>query len=224
MHIILSTIVGSHLYGTATEDSDVDERGVFLVPLKDKLSPFRETKVTYWEESEEKDVSAHELTRFCKLCATGNPTYLEVLVGKPDVITPLGKDLQKLLPKFLSKNCHNAFLGYAKNQEKKFRARDAVADRKYKYASAMIRTLEQLLHLLKTGDLIGTFPDDHVRSLKAVEKGEVNDGEIMKRVFELEEQCADALKETSLPDEPDTGAIEEFIVAAYLSEAERRAL
>lgn len=50
MRFILSTVVGSRLHGTANPDSDWDYRGVFIAPLEDIISPFREAKDTHWVE------------------------------------------------------------------------------------------------------------------------------------------------------------------------------
>jgi predicted nucleotidyltransferase len=83
--MILSTIVGSRLHGTADENSDYDYRGVFIAPLEDIISPFRDVKDMHWVEGEEKadkDDTAYELRKFCRMGVQGNPTVLEILVGE----------------------------------------------------------------------------------------------------------------------------------------------
>ena len=215
MEIILSTIVGSRLHGTATPASDTDYRGVFVVPLRDKLTPFRDVKDTHWVEGVgDADDTAYELTKFCKMAAQGNPSCLEVLVGLPYTTTPLGEELKALLPKFISKQrCFDAFMGYSGNQEKKFRME--LERRKWKYACAHVRTLYQLLHLLTTGELIGSYSAGVVEELRAIKEGRKTETEVMGRVFQLEQYCRDRLPDAPLPPEPDIVAIEDFVVRAY---------
>lgn len=211
--MILSSIVGSRLHGTATPESDYDYRGVFLLPIEDILSPFRKPKENSWIEGEE-DNTSYELRHFCKMCTQGNPSSLEVLVGIPKEITPEGEELRKLLPKFLSKQrCFDAFMGYSRNQEKKFR--DDYQGRKWKYATAHTRTLYQLLHLLKTGELVGTYPQGIVEELRSIKEGGKMDSEVIGRVFQLEELCREAFGHSTLPEEPDIQSVENFIFRCY---------
>ena len=213
MKTILSVIVGSRLHGTATPESDYDYRGVFVVPIEDILSPFRTSKENSWVEGET-DNTSYELRHFCKMCTQGNPSALEVLVGIPKEITPDGEELRALLPKFISKKrCFDAFMGYSRNQEKKFR--DNFQGRKWKYATAQVRTLYQLLHLLKTGELKGTYSEGTVSELRLIKEGRVSEEKIFTRIFELERLCRDAFDAVALPEEPDQTAIEEFIFRCY---------
>lgn len=213
MKTILSVIVGSRLHGTATPESDFDYRGVFMAPIEDILSPFKTPKETSWIEGEN-DNTSYELRHFCKMCTQGNPSALEVLVGIPKEVTPEGNELKALLPKFLSKErCFQAFIGYSRNQEKKFR--DNFQGRKWKYATAHIRTLYQLLHLLKTGELKGTYSEGTVSELRLIKEGRLTDEKIFTRVFELERICRKAYETTTLPIDPDIEAIEQFIIRSY---------
>jgi hypothetical protein len=199
MKIILSTIVGSRLHGTATPESDHDYRGVFVVPLG----------------------------KFCKMAAQGNPSCLEVLVGLPHTTTPMGEGLKALLPAFLSKKrCLDAFMGYSRNQEKKFRDGGSVlessgsVDRKWKYACAHVRTLYQLLHLLRTGELVGTYPEGTAAELRMIKTGRCSESHVMSRVFELEGLCRDAFDASPLPDAPDLEAIEAFVLKCYTADGQ----
>lgn len=223
--MILVTIVGSKLHGTYNEKSDIDKRGVFLSSLNEILSPFVQEKDTHWVEGENTDATAYELRKFCKMCSQGNPSCLEVLVGLPDITTSLGEKLKEMLPHFLTrKRCYDAFRGYSRNQEKKFRdgqevkASSGAVDRKYKYACAHVRTLYQLLHLLKTGELIGTYAGGTLEELRAIKEGRKMDNEIFSRIFQLEELCEQAYDKCKLPDEVNVKPIEDFIFDAYTSQ------
>src|SRR5262249_37148457 len=150
-----------------------DYRGVFVVPLADILSPFRSPPQASTIGDEAANTS-YELRHFCRLCANGNPSALEVLVGIPKEITPEGEALRELLPKFLSKDrCFRAFPGYARQQGKEFR--QTPSHRKWKHAAAQVRTLQQLLHLLRTGELSGTYPPEVVAELRAIKEGRSSD-------------------------------------------------
>lgn len=226
--MILTTIVGSKLHGTDNPDSDTDLRGVFIVPLNTFLSPFKEVKDAHWVEGEDTDDTAYELTKFCKMAAQGNPSCLEVLVGLPQMSTPLGDELKALLPKFLSKKrCYEAFRGYSRNQEKKMReggevkASSGAKDRRWKYASAHIRTMYQLLHLLKTGELVGRLPQGEVDEIRKYKNGFGDIGDFYRRITQLEELCFDELEKSPLPESADIPAIENFIIRAYSSEYAR---
>ena len=86
--IILETKVGSHLYGSNTEDSDVDFCGIFIPPKEyylgfhsikeidlsviDKLDTGKNSKDAV-------DRKLYELRHFCQLALQGNPNIIEVL-------------------------------------------------------------------------------------------------------------------------------------------------
>ena len=263
MKMILSTIVGSRLHGTHNEDSDYDYRGVFIAPLSDILSPFKDPKDTHWVEdahlqstvtiksdakldtlegtdfyngsvvdgkalqmtTNKMDDTAYELRKFCKMAAQGNPTVLEVLVGEEyPILTEEGKGLRGLLPCFFSRKCYFAFSGYAHNQEKKFRECGKVfeskgsqaKDRKWKYASAHVRTLYQLRHLLKEKELIGKYPQAIADELKGIKEGRWLQSDIMGRIFQLEEECQSLFEDTWLPKDPDIEKIEQFLISCYV--------
>lgn len=184
-----------------------------MVPAEDILSPFRTPKEASWVEGET-DNTSYELRHFCKMCTQGNPSALEVLVGIPKEITPEGEELRALLPSFLSKErCFNAFMGYSRNQERKFR--DNYQGRKWKYATAQTRTLYQLLHLLKTGELVGTYAPGVVEELREIKNGWRSDSAVFDRIFQLEQFCRDAFVKAPLPAKPNTAAIEAFIFKCY---------
>lgn len=225
MKTILKGIVGSHLHGTATLESDTDYRGIFIIDPIEIISPFRKQQANSWIEGSD-DNTMYELTHFCKMATQGNPSALEVLVSKDIEATPEGEELVRMLPHFISKKrCFDAFMGYSKNQEKKFRdpkhgngkGRDVAGDnRKYKYACAHVRTLYQLMNLLKRGKLSGTYPAGTTDELKLIKAGRKSDGDIMNRIFQLEERCEEYYKTCTLPEEPNIEAIEDFISSVYL--------
>jgi hypothetical protein len=212
---ILKTLVGSRAHGTNLPESDYDFRGVFVAEPLEFFSPFRDVKTTQWIEGDE-DNTSYELTHFCKLCASGNPSGLELLVAPIIYASDEGMALRDLLPAFISKKCIPAFIGYSRNQEKKFR--DNALGRRWKYAEAHTRTLYQLRHLLKTGELKIGWDGGILEELCHVKRGLRTQEEVMGRIFDLEKECEElaATNPAAIPDLPDIKKIEEFIVSIYL--------
>jgi hypothetical protein len=74
--VICQCIVGSYLYGTATPNSDVDARGVFI-PTEEFYLGFLERVEQV--ESKTPDTTFWEITKYFKLCLDNNPNILELL-------------------------------------------------------------------------------------------------------------------------------------------------
>jgi hypothetical protein len=118
--IIFEGISGSHAYGIATENSDRDIRGVFIIPLAEIL------RGNYVEQvsDEKNDIIFYELGRFFQLLESNNPNILEILNLPDDCIIQEHSTFSKVREnstKFLSKICKNSFGGYAYQQISKAR-------------------------------------------------------------------------------------------------------
>lgn len=111
-------IRGSHAYGLATKDSDIDKGGVFICPIENLLG----LRSTYPEQvSDPKgDTVYYELGRWLELLLKGNPTALESLfIPEKFIIGEVHPIIKKVIENrdlFLSKEAFNAFYGYAKSQ------------------------------------------------------------------------------------------------------------
>lgn len=121
-NIIFKAIVGSQSYGTATPESDIDYKGVYMQST-DELTTFG-----YKEQIEKsKDECYYEVRRFLQLLQSANPTVLELLYSPKDCIeitSPQFELIVKHRDKFLTKRCLNSFGGYAVAQIKKAKALD----------------------------------------------------------------------------------------------------
>lgn len=117
-HLLLKAVSGSHAYGLQHQGSDVDIRGVFVMPKEvfyglhpvDQLSDSANDTVFY------------ELQKCFSLLIKNNPNMLELLSMPPDCILfrhPLFEKLDARL--FLSRRCKVTFAGYAASQIKKAR-------------------------------------------------------------------------------------------------------
>ncbi|MVM41260.1 nucleotidyltransferase [Spirosoma sp. HMF3257] len=116
--IIFECISGSRAYGTDLPTSDIDIRGVFVLPQTDLYG------LNYVEQvnDDKNDVIFYELRRFVELLSKNNPNILELLCAPADCVLhkhPLFERLQA--SDFLSKLCRDTFAGYASSQIKKAR-------------------------------------------------------------------------------------------------------
>src|ERR1041385_4613678 len=116
--LLFECISGSKAYGTATEDSDTDIKGVYILP-RDRFY-----SLDFEEQISENDnnVVFYELRKFIDLLSKNNPNMLELLAVPQDSVIykhPLFELIQPEL--FLSKLCKDSFAGYAMTQIKKAR-------------------------------------------------------------------------------------------------------
>lgn len=115
-YLLLDVVAGSHAYGTATPDSDVDRRGLFILPQRVLYGLQAPVQIN----DDKQDEVYYELGRFVELLNDSNPNILELLAMPEDCIRFRHPLLQELSPKpFLSKRCLKSFGGYAVAQIKK---------------------------------------------------------------------------------------------------------
>ena len=118
--IIFKAIVGSQSHGTATENSDIDYRGVFMLPLEDVLNYNYVPQVS----DEMNNETYYELRRFLELVEVNNPNIIEILATPEDCIVykdPIFDLVLQNKDKILSKLIEETFGGYAATQIKKAR-------------------------------------------------------------------------------------------------------
>lgn len=114
-NIILLGLGGSYAYGTNTESSDIDCRGVALNSKKEILLGNGFEQV----ENKKTDTVIYSFTKIVNLLSNCNPNVIEILGLKPEhylYISPIGKELLENKKLFLSKKAVNSFGGYANSQ------------------------------------------------------------------------------------------------------------
>ena len=119
-YMIFKAIGGSKAYGTDTETSDTDIRGIFLLPNEYRLGN------KYFEQAsdETNDITYYELNRFIELLRLNNPNIIELLFTPEDKILLFDdkiKPLYDIREQFLTKQVKNSFGGYALSQIRKAR-------------------------------------------------------------------------------------------------------
>ena len=99
---LFETICGSQAYGTALPTSDVDKKGVFVLPKEQFYSLNQIPQIS----DERNDEVYYELGRFMELLSKSNPNMLELLAMPEECILdkhPLYDHLKAI--DFLSKQC-----------------------------------------------------------------------------------------------------------------------
>lgn len=130
LNIIVRMKFGSHLYGTATKDSDLDYKGVFL-PTKQEIFLNRipksyniQTKKNNEAKNTKDDIDTeiYSLHYFIKLACEGQTVALDMLHTPSEMIIESGIIWMNIIQnreKFYTKNL-KAFVGYARRQAAKY--------------------------------------------------------------------------------------------------------
>jgi predicted nucleotidyltransferase len=201
--LILSVVMGSRAYGLDGAGSDTDRRGVFVAPT---AAFWRLDKPPSHRDGPLPEQFSWEVERFCVLALAANPTVLECLWSPlVETVTPYGERLRELRGAFLSRRAEETFSGYADAQ---FRRLDPAAP-KWKQAMHMIRLLLSGLHLVLHGEplvRVDAFRD----RLLAVRRGEMPWAEVDAWRAALVAELTGA--RGVLPDAPDRGRVESFLV------------
>jgi len=119
--IIYEVLSGSHAYGTATESSDKDYRGVYIQPTDTMLGL---TGYMPQISDDKNDVIFYEIGRFLELASKGNPNIMELLNMPEENIIYKSDRWNNLFPdrvknKFITTKLKHTFLGFAHAQIKK---------------------------------------------------------------------------------------------------------
>jgi hypothetical protein len=118
--ILFECLSGSHAYGTNKASSDMDYRGVFILPQDNLYGMDYIGQVS----DETNDITFYEIGRFMELLESNNPNILEILNMPDENIIfrhPVFDIILEQKYNFLTTNCKNSFGGYAATQIKKAR-------------------------------------------------------------------------------------------------------
>lgn len=114
---------GSHAYGTNTESSDEDFKGVAIPPKQYFLGythRFEQAEL----KAPDDDAVIYDIRKFFNLAADCNPNIIEVLHTDPSdhfVVSPIGQMILDHKNDFLSKKIKHTFLGYSVSQLKRIK-------------------------------------------------------------------------------------------------------
>ncbi|MFG1750212.1 nucleotidyltransferase domain-containing protein [Streptosporangium sandarakinum] len=151
--LAFATVSGAHLYGFPSADSDVDLRGVHLLPLEDVvgLRAAEETVTRSWtRHGVEVDLVTHDLAKFCRLLLRRNGYVLEQLLSPLVVATsPVHEELAAAAPDCLTRHHAHHYLGFARTQWRLFERSGELKPLLYTF-----RVLLTGIHLMRTGVLV----------------------------------------------------------------------
>ena len=129
MNLIVKMKFGALLYGTATSDSDVDYKGIFM-PTKDEVLlcriPKSHSHSTGKEESkntkDDIDFEIYSFHYFIKLACDGQTVVMDMLHAPEEMIlqsSNIWKEILKNRHTFYTKNL-KSFIDYARRQASKY--------------------------------------------------------------------------------------------------------
>lgn len=147
-----ATVSGAHLYGFPSADSDVDLRGVHVLPVAEvvglRTGP-QTLERTWTREGVEVDLVTHDLLKFCRLLLNRNGYVLEQLLSPLVVATsPVHAELTTLAPGCLTRHHAHHYLGFARTQWRLFGRTGELKPLLYTF-----RVLATGTHLVRTGEL-----------------------------------------------------------------------
>ncbi|GGQ22515.1 nucleotidyltransferase domain-containing protein [Streptomyces roseolilacinus] len=155
--LLFATVSGAHLYGFPSRDSDVDLRGVHLLPV-DALIGLREAEETRsrtWErDGVEMDLVTHDLRKFVRLMLRRNGYVLEQLLSPLVVHTgDLHAELIALAPDVLTTHHAHHYRGFACTQWRLFEKNGELKSLLYTF-----RALLSGIHLMRSGEVVAHLP------------------------------------------------------------------
>ncbi|MCF3121590.1 nucleotidyltransferase domain-containing protein [Streptomyces arenae] len=155
--LLFATVSGAHLYGFPSRDSDVDLRGVHLLPVADLvgLREPDETRSRMWrDDGVEMDLVTHDLRKFARLMLRHNGYVLEQLLS-PLVAhtTDAHAELVALAPTVLTSHHAHHYRGFARTQWRLFEKNGELKPLLYTF-----RVLLTGIHLMRSGTVVAHLP------------------------------------------------------------------
>lgn len=216
-NIILEGVTGSVAYGLDTKDSDVDIKGVYLLPTSKILElNFNPSKTT--KDHTKPDWVYHEVGKFMKLILSGNPTITELLyLEEYTKMDGIGQSLIDNRDLFLcTRSVMDAYRGYAKSQALRLNNRtqqgldgynSALKKRFAKHTRHCFRLLLQARQLLETGTLVVKVTPEQREWL--FNMGEQDVDTVVTTFMKMDKEF-DNIKSV-LPEKPDIKSLNEIL-------------
>lgn len=155
--LLFATVSGAHLYGFPSRDSDVDLRGVHLLPVAElvALDEPEETRSRDWrQDGAELDLVTHDLRKFVRLMLRRNGYVLEQLLS-PIVVhtTDAHAELISLAPGALTVHHAHHYRGFAGTQWRLFEKSNELKPLLYTF-----RALLTGIRLMRSGEVRAHLP------------------------------------------------------------------
>ncbi|WP_338899081.1 nucleotidyltransferase domain-containing protein [Streptomyces sp. TG1A-60] len=229
--LLFATVSGAHLYGFPSRDSDVDLRGVHLLPTAELigLREPEETRSRMWDrDGVEMDLVTHDLRKFVRLMLRRNGCVLEQLLSPLVVHTSEAhRELIALAPGALTRHHAHHYRGFGITQWRLFEKTGELKSLLYTF-----RVLLTGIHLMRSGEVrahlptllpeIGEAPEylpDLVAAKAAREHGkaEVDQERVAEDVERLQRVLDEEQALSALPENPAAyDALHDFVVRVRL--------
>lgn len=225
------TVSGAHLYGFPSTDSDVDLRGCHQLPLQGVVGlnmPVQTLERKIDHDGTEVELVSHEVGKYLRLLLRNNGYILEQIFS-PIVVA--GQDfldeLRPLARQCITRHHYHHYRGFYATQRK------LLAKEKPKRVKPVLyayRVLMTGILLLRTGEVEANllrlnehfrlaFLGELIARKVSGENISLHDSEWLfheTRLAELESQFDEGFEQSSLPEERDSKAINEFLIRRRL--------
>ncbi len=215
---------GSHAYGTATPNSDIDFRGIFCADPVYIRTPF--FNIESFVDETEQDTTYWELSHFIKLYLKANINIVETLWVDPDDLVKTSREYEYLRgyrAKLMTTRIAKSVVGYSHKriQEIRKRSESEDPDKSIKDAVGIMRILRMGAEFLETGEIKVRRPD--ANQLRAIRQSGFDIDKLSRYVIEMDDKITHRLlPKADLPDEPDYGLASQLIMAIQDSVWKRR--
>lgn len=240
MKTILEAIVGSTVHGTSVNDG-LEDLDLMAVVIEDQETFCGFNPKNVWthrtkpegvrSEAGDTDWVGYGLRKYLGLVLKGNPSALLALYVPTDSIkkiTEEGEVLRALAPAIASKAAYMPFRGYMRQQherllglrgQKNVTRPELVKAYGYdtKYAGHIIRLGCQGAEFLSTGRITLPMREEERALVVKVRTGGFTLAEASGLINQAEFQLDEAFAASPLQDEPDTQAVEAWMLQTYLN-------
>ncbi len=227
------TVSGAHLYGFPSPDSDVDLRGVFVLPQRALLgldAPEETFSHTMRYGGYEVDLVTHEVKKFLDLLLRKNGYVLEQLYS-PLVVWggAAFEELRDLARGAITRHVYHHYAGFARNKLREF---EGESPRRVKTLLYVYRVLLTGIHLLRTGEveanLLHLYPAFDLPFIpdliaqKAAEQAALDETTLphyQQAIERLQAELDEAFATTTLPEAPtNRPALDDFLLRLRLGD------
>lgn len=234
--LLFATVSGAHLYGFPSRDSDVDLRGVHVLPVEEVvgLETGPETLQRMWiRDGVELDLVTHDVLKFCRLMLRPNGYVLEQLLSPLVAHTTEGHTRLSGLAGSCVTNRHgHHYRGFARTQWRLFERTGELKPLLYAF-----RALLTGVHLMRTGQVLAHLPSlleqqdgpDYLPALieaKAVGEhrgladvpARPSQERLVRDVARWHDELTKAQETSDLPDRPSAaGEVHDFVLKMRLT-------